>query len=72
MAANESASVLFLDDLTADKQSRMNAEVYKAILPVQIQPNAAELVMILHWPSQALDLNLLMKKTHILSASLQI
>ena len=34
------ASQLFVDDAIADGSIRMNSEVYRAILPAQIQPNA--------------------------------
>lgn len=37
-------SLVFIGDVTADKSSRMNSEVFKAILCAHIQPNAAELV----------------------------
>ncbi len=32
------------DDVTADKSSRMNSEVFRAILSAHIQPNASELI----------------------------
>ena len=38
MAANGSASLVFIDD----ESTSMNSEVYWALLSVQIQPNAAE------------------------------
>lgn len=38
MAANGTGSLVFIDDVTADKSSR------KAILSAQIQPNASELI----------------------------
>ncbi len=33
-----------IDDVTADKSSRMNSEVFRAILSAHIQPNASELI----------------------------
>ncbi len=33
-----------IDDVTADKSSRMNSEVFRAILSAPIQPNASELI----------------------------
>ena len=44
MAANETGSLVFIDDVTADKSSRMNSEVFQAILSAHIQPNASELI----------------------------
>lgn len=44
MAANGTGSLVFIDDVTADKSSRMNSEVFRAILSAHIQPNAAELI----------------------------
>lgn len=35
---------LFCDDLTADRSSRTNCAVFKAILSAQIQTGAAELI----------------------------
>ncbi len=35
---------VFIDDVTADKSSRMNSEVFWAILSAHIQPNASELI----------------------------
>uniref|UniRef100_A0A8C5MJ28 Transposase n=1 Tax=Leptobrachium leishanense TaxID=445787 RepID=A0A8C5MJ28_9ANUR len=43
MAANGTGSLVFID-VTADKSSRMNSEVFRAILSAHIQPNAAELI----------------------------
>ena len=37
-------SLVFIDDVTADKSSRMNSEVFRAILSAHIQPNASELI----------------------------
>ena len=44
MAANGTGSLVFIDDVTADKSSRMNSEVFWAILSAPIQPNASELI----------------------------
>ena len=35
-------SVVVIDDVTADRSSRMNCDVYRAILSAQIQTNAAK------------------------------
>ncbi|CAJ0940112.1 unnamed protein product [Ranitomeya imitator] len=44
MAFNGTGSLVFIDDIRADKSSRMNSEVYRDILSAQIQPNAAKLI----------------------------
>lgn len=44
MASKGTGSLVFIDDITTDKSSRMNSEVYRNILSAQIQPNAAELI----------------------------
>ncbi len=44
MAASGTGSLVFIDDVTADKSSRMNSEVFRAILSAHIQPNASELI----------------------------
>ena len=44
MAANGTGSSVFIDDVTADKSSRMNSEVFRVILSAHIQPNASELI----------------------------
>lgn len=44
MAANGTGSLVFTDDVTADKSSTMNSEVFRAILSAHIQPNASELI----------------------------
>lgn len=49
MAANGTGSLVFIDDVTADKSSRMNSEVFRAILSAHIQPNASELIGRLRW-----------------------
>ena len=40
IAANGTGSLVFIDDVTADKSSRM--KVFRAILSAHIQPNASE------------------------------
>ncbi len=40
MAANGTGSLLFIDDVTADRSSKMNSEVFKAVISAHIQPNA--------------------------------
>ncbi len=32
MAANGTGSLLFIDDVTADRSSKMNSEVFKAVI----------------------------------------
>ena len=44
MAANGTGSLVFIDDVTADRSSRMNSEVHGAIRSAQTQPNAAKLL----------------------------
>ncbi len=44
MAASGTGYLVFIDDVTADKSSRMNSEVFRAILSAHIQPNASELI----------------------------
>ncbi|CAJ0940177.1 unnamed protein product [Ranitomeya imitator] len=44
MAASGTGSLVFIDDVTQDRSSRMNSEVFRAILCAQIQPNAAKLI----------------------------
>ena len=44
MAANGTGSLIFIDDVTADKSSRMDSEVFRAILSAHIQPNASKLI----------------------------
>lgn len=44
MDANGTGSLVFIDDVTAEKSSRMNSEVFRAILSAQIQPNASKLI----------------------------
>ena len=35
--------LVFIDDMTADKSSRMNSRMYKATVSAQIQTNASKL-----------------------------
>ncbi len=44
MAASGTGSLVFIDDVTTDKSSRMNSEVFRAILSAHFQPNASELI----------------------------
>ena len=44
LAANRTGSLVFFDDMTADRNSQMNSEVYSAIQTAQIQPNATKLI----------------------------
>ncbi|KAF7662699.1 hypothetical protein LDENG_00229840 [Lucifuga dentata] len=44
MAANGTGSLVFIDDMSADRSSRMNAEVFRALLSAQIKPSAAKLI----------------------------
>ena len=44
MAANGTGSLVFIVDVTADRSSRMNFEVYRATLSVDFQPNAAKMI----------------------------
>lgn len=44
MTANRTGSLLFIDDGTAGRSSRINSDVNMAILFAQIQLNAAKLV----------------------------
>ncbi len=44
MAASGTGSLVFIDDVTADKSSMMNSEVFRVILSAHIQPNAPELI----------------------------
>ncbi len=44
MAVIGAGSVLFDDDVTTDRGSQMNSDMYRAILSDQIQLNAAELI----------------------------
>jgi len=42
--ANANGSLVFIDDVTSGKSSRMNSGVFCAILSAHIQPNASELI----------------------------
>jgi hypothetical protein len=44
MAANGTGSLVFIDDVTADKSVRIHFEVFRPILSAQIQPNASKLI----------------------------
>ncbi len=39
MAPNGTGSQVFINDVTADRSSRMNSEVFKAMLSTHNQPN---------------------------------
>ncbi len=44
MASSGTGLLVFSDDVTEDRSSRMNSEVYRYILSAQIQSNAAKLI----------------------------
>ncbi len=44
MASSGTGLLVFIDDVTEDRSSQKNAEVYRDILFAQIQPNAAKLI----------------------------
>ncbi len=44
MAANGTGPLVFIDDVTADRSSRVNSEVFKAIPSAHIQPNATKTI----------------------------
>lgn len=44
IVANENRPLVFNDDLTAHRSSRVKSEVYRAILFAQIKPNARKLI----------------------------
>ncbi len=44
MASSGTGLLLFSDEVTEDRSSWMNSEVYRDILSAQIQPNAAKLI----------------------------
>ncbi|MCJ8732436.1 hypothetical protein PDJAM_G00211380 [Pangasius djambal] len=44
MAASGTGSLVFIDDVTADRSSKMNSEVYRATHSAHIQPNATKLI----------------------------
>lgn len=43
MAASGTGSLVYIDDVTADRNSMMNSHVYWAVLAAQIQPKAVKL-----------------------------
>lgn len=45
-AVNETGCLVFIDEVTADKSSRMITEMFKTILSAHFQPNGSELF----WP----------------------
>lgn len=44
MVASATGPLVFVYDVSADSSSRLDCDVARAILSVQIQPNAAELM----------------------------
>lgn len=44
MAANRTVSLVFTDDVTADRSSMVNSDVFWTILSTLNQPNAANLI----------------------------
>ncbi len=44
MASSGTGLLVFIDDVTEERSSRKNSEVYRDTLSAQIQPNAAKLV----------------------------
>ncbi len=44
MVSSGTALLVFIDDVTEDRSSRMNSEVYRDILSAQIQSNGAKLI----------------------------
>ena len=44
MAASETGSLIFIDDVTSDCSSRINSEVYRNILSAYVQENASTLI----------------------------
>ncbi len=44
MASSGTGLLVFCDDVTEDRRSRMNSVVYRYILSAQIQSNAAKLI----------------------------
>lgn len=47
-------SLVFNDDVTADKSSRMNSEAFRAALAARIQPNASKLIGLQKQPKECL------------------
>ncbi len=46
MASSGFGLLLFIDDVTEDRSSRMNSEVYRDKLSAQIQSNSAKLIQL--------------------------
>ncbi len=44
MASSGTGLLVFINDVTEDRSSQMNSEVYRDILSAQIQPNGAKLI----------------------------
>ena len=44
MASSGTGSLVFIDDVTEDRSSWMNSEVYRDIVSAQIQPKGARLI----------------------------
>lgn len=44
MAANGTGSMVCIDDVTADRNIKMNSQGYRAIVSADIQPNATKLM----------------------------
>ncbi len=44
MASNGTGLLVFIDDVTEERSSQKNSEVYRDILSAQIQSNAAKLI----------------------------
>lgn len=44
MASNATGSLVVIGNVTKDRSSQINSEVYRDILSAQIQPNAAKLI----------------------------
>ena len=43
-AASGTGSLVFIDDVIADRSKTMNSEVYRNVLYAQIKPNASKLI----------------------------
>ncbi len=44
MASSGTGLLVFINDVTEDRSSQMNSEVYRDILSAQIQPSGAQLI----------------------------
>lgn len=44
LSATETGPLVIIDDVSADRNNRMNSEVYRAMFSALIQPNSAELI----------------------------